>query len=310
MNTPPPLFTVLTPTYNREALLSRLHESLRRQSFVDFEWLIIDDGSTDGTRELVEQWVNQATFSIRYLHQANGGKQSGFNRGVKNALGTLIAQIDSDDELLPDALQKLAEAWHAVPGSERSRFVGVTGLCQREDGQIVGDRYPTSPLISNNLESRYRHRIRGEKWGFQRRDVLMKFPFPESTETTHVPESNVWGQIARHYQTVYINEVLRVYHSSEGADQLTKRSPAEASKAMLLQHSHALNEELDFFRSSPLSFIRSAIHYTRSSLHQERSLAMQCRGLRPFARVLWGLGLPAGWYVYRRDKRQLRNRGP
>ena len=297
------MFTVLTPTYNRAALLPRLYESLCRQSFTDFEWLIIDDGSSDDTQELINRWINEATFKIRYLHQANSGKQSAFNRGVVNALGTLIAQIDSDDELVPDALQKLAESWETISRQDRHRFVGVTGLCRDDNGQIVGDRYPTSPFVSNNLECRYRHRIRGEKWGFQRRDVLMNFPFPESPETSHVPESIIWGQIARQYMTLYINEPLRIYHSSQGANQLTKRSAAESSKAMLLQHTHALNAELDFFRSSPLSFIRSAVHYTRSSLHQKHSLAAQFRGLQSFARLLWALSLPVGWYVYRRDRR-------
>ncbi|MGQ9564843.1 MAG: glycosyltransferase family 2 protein, partial [Thermogutta sp.] len=96
-------FTVFTPTYNRAHTLSRTYESIRRQTIRDFEWVIVDDGSTDGTDELVQQWQQECNdFPIRYFWQPNQHKKVAFNRGVREAKGQWFVPIDSDDELLPD----------------------------------------------------------------------------------------------------------------------------------------------------------------------------------------------------------------
>lgn len=139
-----PTFTVLTPTYNRVRTLPRLYESLCRQTCTDFEWLVVDDGSTDETAGMVEAWrANDDTpMAIRYVWQPNAGKAAAFNHGVRLACGTLIAQIDSDDELLPTALQAVFDAWERINPIEREHFVGVTGLCVNDNGAVVGSSYP------------------------------------------------------------------------------------------------------------------------------------------------------------------------
>ena len=95
-------FTVFTPTYNRAATLARVYESLQRQTFTDFEWIIVDDGSTDETAELVQQWRSESSFPIRYIWQPNQGKHVAFNRGVELARGELFLPHDSDDESLAE----------------------------------------------------------------------------------------------------------------------------------------------------------------------------------------------------------------
>lgn len=97
-------FTVFTPTYNRSHLLGRLYESLKRQTFRDSEWVIVDDGSTDQTQELVKHWQMEASFPIRYFWQPNSGKHVAYNRGLQEARGFLFADIDSDDFFAPEAL--------------------------------------------------------------------------------------------------------------------------------------------------------------------------------------------------------------
>ena len=93
------LFTVFTPTFNRAHTLGRVYASLRAQTYTDFEWLIVDDGSTDGTEELVRGWMAEAPFPLRYLTQVHGHKKAAFNRGVREANGELFVALDSDDEM-------------------------------------------------------------------------------------------------------------------------------------------------------------------------------------------------------------------
>jgi len=88
--------TIITPTYNRAVLLERLYGSLKEQSFTDFEWIIVDDGSTDNTKQVVEEFVANNTFCVRYLYKRNGGKHTALNVGIKNALGKYIFIADSD----------------------------------------------------------------------------------------------------------------------------------------------------------------------------------------------------------------------
>lgn len=100
------MLTIFTPTYNRAHLLPNLYQSLLNQKRVDFEWLIVDDGSTDGTEELVNQWIEEAVLTIRYFRKENSGKHTAINKGVQLAKGELFLIVDSDDVLAENALKK------------------------------------------------------------------------------------------------------------------------------------------------------------------------------------------------------------
>src|SRR5687767_5062754 len=204
-------FTVFTPTYNRAHTLERVYASLDAQSFRDFEWLIVDDGSTDDTRSLVERWRQQARFPIRYLWQENSGKHVAFNVAVREARGELFLPFDSDDGCVPHALECFRRHWESIPGDRRARFSAVTALCKDQHGNLVGSKFPYAVTDSNSLEIHYRFHVTGEKWGFHRTEVLRQYPFPE-IRATHVPESVVWGKIALRYSTRFVNDVLRIYY--------------------------------------------------------------------------------------------------
>src|SRR5216684_1317229 len=113
------VFTVFTPTFNRSLTLSRVYESLRLQTFRDFEWLIVDDGSTDGTKGLVEKWQAESAFAIRYIYQENQGKPAAFNHGVQEARGELFLTLDSDDACVPQALERLKCHWDGISPTEK-----------------------------------------------------------------------------------------------------------------------------------------------------------------------------------------------
>src|SRR5579883_1323984 len=110
-------FTVLTPTYNRVGYLGRVYESLCAQTFRDFEWIIVDDGSTDGTQELVSSW--KPFFPIRYTWKPNGGKHTAVNVGVAMAAGEFTLILDSDDHCIPHTLERLDYHWKQISNPER-----------------------------------------------------------------------------------------------------------------------------------------------------------------------------------------------
>lgn len=287
------LFTVFTPTHNRAHTLSRVFDSLQAQTLRDFEWLIVDDGSTDGTRALVESWT--ADFPIRYIFQEHGGKHRAFNRGVAAAHGELFLNLDSDDACVPRALEVFANAWAPIARDEG--FSAVTALCVDEAGAVVGSRFPTDVCDSDSLEIRYRHKVTGEKWGFHRTRVLREFPFPDF-DGVFVPEGVVWAKIARRYKTRFINEPLRIYYQDRGQEKLTR--PAKMSRvarARALWHEERLNHDLDYFTAAPVEFLRNAVQLTRLSLHARKAPRVHGPGV-----LLALLGLPFGAALFGVDK--------
>src|SRR5579872_3551110 len=177
------LFTVFTATFNRRHTLLRLFESLELQTLRDFEWLVVDDGSTDGTGELMRELEQRATFPLRYYYQSNGGKHVASNLAVDLAAGELFATLDSDDALAPRALERLAEHWKAIPQDQRRQFSGVNCLCcTGKDGLVIGDPFPapgSDGVLDSDPISMMHFSLAGDKWGFHRADIMREFRFPE-----------------------------------------------------------------------------------------------------------------------------------
>ncbi|MBB5215101.1 glycosyltransferase family 2 protein [Parapusillimonas granuli] len=299
------LFTVVTPTYNRAHTLERVYASLREQSFQDFEWVIVDDGSTDNTRAMVMSWQQEASFPIHYMWQRNQHKKTAFNRGVRKASGELVVALDSDDSLDTNALYTMARVWSDIPERERSRYVAITGLCAKPDGRIVGDMYPRDVFDATALDMTFKYHVKGEKFGCLRTDVLLQFPFPEEI-AGFVPESLVWRAIARAgYLTRFVNQVFRVYHDS--SDSLSRQGAESQQHALglWLLAQDTVVECLPWFRYRPQAFLLAAARYTRFSLHLRHNrqgfpAGRKLKGLA--SRALVGLMWPAGAVLYMRDR--------
>lgn len=299
-------FTVLTPTYNRADTLPRVYESLKAQDFGDFEWLIVDDGSTDDTAALVTRWVNEGIINIRYAWQPNQHKKTAFNNGVSMAQGELIVALDSDDTLLPNALSSMWATWHSIPDKQRGGFIAVTGLCQRPDHSVVGDRFPSDVMDMTSIDMYFKHHPHGEKFGCLNTEILRRFPFPEEYEG-FVPESIVWREVARAgYLTRFVNDVYRVYYDSEDSlsRQGTSNAAQHATGLLLLAHD-TIEKSTAWFFNSPLEFIKSAIRYTRFRLHlkkQSKTIPAAVRLRSPAAWLLVLLTYPIGFGLYLRDR--------
>lgn len=292
-----PKFTVFTPAYNRAHTLGRVYDSLVAQTYRDFEWIVIDDGSQDNTAQLVDHWKKQADFPITYQYQVNSGRHIAFNRAVEIARGELFFVIDSDDGFLPDAIAIMLKAWNDIPEAERSGFTGVVTRCQSENGVPCTPPFKTNPLDTNALDLRFKHKIRGELWGFHRTEIMRAYPFPEDTSLRYVPENLIWDDIARNYNIRCINDALRVYYHDSG-NQLSKGDPRK--KALHRNYSlRIMNRDFDYFLHDPINFFKWAVLYVRYSFHANDMTFMNTRKFsHKGAYLLCGIAVLPGFSVY------------
>jgi glycosyltransferase involved in cell wall biosynthesis len=295
-------FTVFTPTYNRASTLPRVKASLEAQTFRDFEWLIVDDGSTDGTDELVADWIESSPLTIRYTYQENAGMHVAINRGVREARGDLFLKIDSDDECVPRALERFQQHWFSIPSTERPAFSAVTALAMDRDGNVVGEPFPIDPYDSDPLHMYFASVGRGDKWGFHLTDVLRRFPFPEPAGVKEmVAPSIVWFAIGRHYKTRYVNEPLLIINYDAEGGRMSHLSSRNAPGRRIL-HQDVITKYIGFMTTSPTLVVKSGINYCRYSFHSGMSPIRQVLSVDPIvSRCLVLACLLPGTAVYMRD---------
>jgi len=293
--------TVCTPTFNRRHTLPRVAESLQRQTAGGFEWLVVDDGSTDGTDAQVAAWAASAPFPVRYVSQPNGGKHAAVRTGAAAAAGELMLVADSDDAFTPDTIEVLLREWDAIPAGERPRYCGVACLCQEPDGTVVGDPYPEGVRESDFAELFFRWRLRGEKWWIVRTDLMRRFAVDAPAGARQVPEGVTWFRMAREYKVRLVNAPLRIYHRDPDEPRLMRTPPRRFAPGGAYYARMLLTEERRWLRDAPGVFLQAAVNFARFSLHAGAGLAAQWRALGGAARVLWLLCLPAGVMAYGLD---------
>lgn len=170
------LITVFTPTYNRAGLLHRVYESLVRQTNQQFKWLVIDDGSTDGTRTVVEGFIQENKIEIAYVYKENGGLHSGYNAAIARLDTELSVCIDSDDWLPDDAIERILKVWAARKADD---IAGLIGLDYAANGKLIGDHL-TDGAIINPIDLLASKTNRGDKKYVVRTDCYKKVaPMPE-----------------------------------------------------------------------------------------------------------------------------------
>lgn len=289
--------TVCTPTYNRAHTLKLVFDSLIAQTVQDFEWIIIDDGSTDDTRTLVTSFKAITTFPIHYRFQRNQGKHVAVNHGAKLTNGDFFIIADSDDSFPSDAFEILLDAWNDIPLPQRPEFTGVTGLCVTDQGAVIGDCFPFDVFDTTSAELFYRWRIRGEKWGFHRSSVIRQHPFPEIPGVPFVRESIIWHAISKQYKTRFVNKPVRTYRQNSG-EQLTKQSPQQRSHETLF-YAMSLNADHGYLLTAPWTFCKMATQGVRFALHHSCTMREQYARLeQPMIKVLWTAAIIPGLLLY------------
>lgn len=203
------MITVLTPTFNRGGGLQSLWDSLQKQTVKEFEWLVVDDGSTDGTKNLITQLQEKSDFPIRYIYKSNGGKHTALNVGIQTICSELTFIVDSDDCVTDDAVESILKI-HKKYRSQNN-ICGYAFLRAFPDGKVNGKKFDVNEKIGSYIDVR----VNGDDTGADKAEVfkthcLKEFPFPEYPNEKFLGEDLVWVRMARKYEMVHINKAIYV----------------------------------------------------------------------------------------------------
>ncbi|MBQ7482165.1 MAG: glycosyltransferase family 2 protein [Lachnospiraceae bacterium] len=263
--------TIFTPTYNRKELLKRAYESLKAQTCKDFCWLIVDDGSTDDTASAVEEWGREGIIPIEYLYFENGGKMRAHNRGVENCRTEWFLCLDSDDRLVPDAVEEILRFADSLDVSKPTgspdtmaggreegiladsldvskptgspdtavggSIAGIIAHKGRSDTELLsGVGFPKG-VERSTLYGLYLKGFKGETTLVFRTDVLRRYPFPEIEGEKYVPEDYIYDKIDAEYEYIVLDRILTVCELiSEGYTDSVRRLKEDNKQAWYLYY--------------------------------------------------------------------------
>lgn len=210
------MITVLTPTYNRANLLNRVYTSLLEQSDNNFEWIIIDDGSIDNTKEVIDGFIKEKKLDIKYYYKENGGKHTALNLGTNKAQGELILILDSDDYLLKDAIKYVNQYW--LKYKSNPKICGMTFLKHLENPIVKEVKFQEH--ISSMIDFKYNQNILADMCEVMRTDILRKYPYPVFPNEKFLAEVIVTGEIAKKYDLAYIP--IEIYNAKYLDDGLSR----------------------------------------------------------------------------------------
>lgn len=254
--------TVFTPTYNRAHTLGRTYQSLCHQTCRNFEWLVIDDGSTDDTASLVETWIKDNRIPIRYIYKENGGLYTGYNTAYPNIDSELSVCIDSDDYMPDDAVEKIIQCWNARGGEQ---YAGLMGLDYHPDGTPIGGFFPKDMHEVWFMDLYLKKLHIGDTKPVLRTELMKQvvpmkgFPGEKNFNPVYM-----MIQVCDKYPLLLLNENL-CYVDYQAGDSMSAgiwrqymNSPRSFQKQRIL--------EMQLTHNTLLNRIRVAIHYVASSI--------------------------------------------
>lgn len=255
--------TIFTPTYNRAELLVRGYEALKRQTYKDFTWMIIDDGSIDNTKQIVEKWLNECNdFHIEYYYKENGGLYTAYNYAIEKTNTELMVCIDSDDYMPDDAVDKILNHWKKYGSDE---VAGIVGLDYYMNDKVIGDKLPNQRTVNliDLLVGKF-NIINGDRTIVIRTEIYKKYsPLIGFKGEKNFNPHYIHLNISKDYDFLVLNENLRYveYQENGMTANIFKQyynSPNSFKKTRELYLS---------FKDTPFNFkLKNSIHYVSSCI--------------------------------------------
>ncbi|MFA6884794.1 MAG: glycosyltransferase family A protein [Paludibacteraceae bacterium] len=282
------MITVFTPTYNRAKTLERLYESLKQQTDKRFEWLLVDDGSSDNTQEIVDSFIRENIIDINYIWQENQGLNAAINLGVQLAKGEIFFRIDSDDYASTDAIEKIFKYWNLIDSEHICGLVFSRKMSNEEQEGF----YPLRDITQTDFFSyRNTYKGRGDMAEVIKTSVMKEFPFPKFREEKFCPEGLIWNRMAEKYNAIYIPEYIYICEYIEGG--LTNSVRSNLRKNALGTTTYY--SEIFRFKTRPPFYIKSAISFWRYASCNGNTLLRNIRML-PLTATL--IGITPGLLLY------------
>lgn len=199
---------VFTPTFNRAYKLPDLYKSLLRQTNKDFVWLVVDDGSTDDTEQLINSYINEKLINIRFVSRENGGKQRAHNTALSNCYEELFFTVDSDDYLVDSAIQQVIDAW--TPLKTKKNIAGMIALCGENDNKPLNTYLPRGLKTTKIYDLYSKYHFAGDATLIYRTSILKQYPYDVADGEKFIAESFVYLQIDEKYDLSTLNSVLMI----------------------------------------------------------------------------------------------------
>lgn len=287
-------YTIFTPTYNRKKTLSRLYDSLINQTYKDFEWLIIDDGSRDNTFQLVKKWIREKKIKIRYIYQENQGKQKAWNKALGEAQGEYFIGIDSDDILVRDTnLEEITDELLEI--KDNNEVIGLRLLSVRNsDKNIDGGRFPHEGNYFWYDEF-YKWKSKGERIDVFKLDIIKTYKFPEINECKFIPELYLYIQISKEYKFKYLNKKFRYFYNDHNNNRLSRSRISKHAKGHYLMRKKMINENINFLKHNPMEFMKAFIIYSMCGFYLNKNILEQNKDLTGISRIINVFFVPLGY---------------
>lgn len=279
--------TVITTTYNRDYCLHQVYESLCRQSLDDFVWMIIDDGSTDKTKELVAGWIAERRIDIEYHYKTNGGMHTARNLAYKLVKTELNVIIDSDDWMTDNAVELIVKCWKQ---NGREEFYGMVANNIDTKGKVIGSPMPTNieSVTCTDLFGKYG--VKGDKKLILRSDLSRLYPYPEFEGEKFYPASYKFKLLDQERKLYLLSEAICIVDYN--TDSMTYNKYSQY-KTCCRGFAHYRNEMIKLM-NSPISILREVIHYIAES-----KFAGNKNYIRDSAKPFYTtVALPAGLFLY------------
>lgn len=252
------ILTVITTTYNRDYCLHQVYESLVRQRCQDFIWLIIDDGSKDKTKELVDSWIADNKIEIEYYYKENGGMHTARNLAYEKAHTEINVIIDSDDWMADDAVEKIISFWNE---NKHDDIAGVFSLNANPKGEIIGTRMPEGLKQCHFDEFWHKYKMKGDKKLIYRSDLTKLYPYPEFEGEKFFPPSYKFLFFDLKYTMLVMNDVTCIVDYND--DSMTRDKFAQYRNSP--KGFAFFRNEMSKISKSPKYICQQMIHYVAES---------------------------------------------
>jgi glycosyltransferase involved in cell wall biosynthesis len=292
------ILTIFTPAYNRAHTLPRTYDSLRKQSCKEFVWLIVDDGSTDNTRAMVEEWQRQEQdFVIRYIYKENGGMHTAHNTAYENIDTELNTCIDSDDCLAEEAVAKILSAWEKV---RDKGYAGLIGLDADLDGNLIGKGFQEG-MTETTLSGYYAGGGAGDKKLVYRTEVIKSYPpYPVFEGEKYVALAYKYRLIDQDYKLAVLDDVLcNVEYQADGSTGTMWKQYLKYPKGFAFWRKVCMQ-----YPESKKRLVVDCIHYCSSSIIAKNKMYI----VESPQKFLTVICTPFGWMFTKYIKNRVDNK--
>ena len=292
------IVTVLTPSYNRRQYIDKLYRSLLNQTKHSFLWLIVDDGSVDGTKEYVEHIQEEKKIHIKYVYKNNSGKHTAVNLGMQYVYTPLVIIVDSDDKLLPNAILQIERIHNKYRNNKK--LCGYTFLKCHADGKNIVT-LDKDEFVANYIQYRIKGKRPGDMAEVFRTNVIQQFPFKEYKDEKFISEDTAWILMGEQYDTVYINiPIYQCEYLEGGLTKSDKKIKFSSPLGSMLRGRLLMLKECGVVCN-----LKGAIIYNCYKCNIKKGIPPELRNLSEREKLLAFITKPFGYIFYWKWRRQI-----